>query len=114
MIVSVIIYTYKRYAYTNKIESESETNIVAKKFYIDEVYTLLIVKPLEYMSEFFDKKISSYLIDGTINYLALSYLKIGKFVSYIENGNIRFYALYMLIGVMMGFVYLYLLLRAVL
>lgn len=111
MIVAVIIYTYKRYAYTDKIDSESETNIVANKFYIDEIYTLLIVKPLQKMSEFFDKKISSYMIDGTINYLAFSYLKIGKLVSYIENGNVRFYALYMLIGVMMGFVYLYLLLR---
>jgi NADH-quinone oxidoreductase subunit L len=111
MIVGVIVYTYKRYAYTNKIDNESETNIIANKFYIDEIYNLFIVKPLENLSEFFDKKISNFLIDGTINYFALSYIEIGKFFSYIENGNVRFYALYMLIGAMFGFVYLYLTLR---
>lgn len=114
LILTVIAYTYRRYAYTEMIDSESETNIVANKFYIDELYTLLIVKPLHTLSEFLDKKISNRSIDGTISYFALSYLKIGELFSYIENGNIRFYALYMLIGAMFGFVYLYWLLRGVL
>jgi NADH-quinone oxidoreductase subunit L len=114
LIAGVIIYTYKRYAYTNKIEDESEKGVVANKFYIDEVYDYLVVKSLYKMSEFFDKKISDNLIDGTINYLALSYLKVGKFFSHFENGNVRFYALYMLVGAMVGFVYLYWMIRSVL
>ena len=114
LIAGVIIYTYKRYAYTNKIEDESEKGVVANKFYVDEVYDYLIVKSLYKMSEFFDKRISDNLIDGTINYLALSYLKVGKLFSHFENGNVRFYALYMLVGAMVGFVYLYWMIRSAL
>lgn len=113
-IVAVIFYAYKRYAYTDAIEKESEHTLVANKFYIDEIYNITIVKPLHYLSSFFDRKISHLLIDTRINLMAFSYIRIAKFLSYIENGNVRFYALYMLVGAVLGFVYLYILLRSVL
>jgi len=114
LILGVIFYTYKRYAYTDKIEHENNTSLVANKFYIDELYNMMIVKPLNYLSGFFDKKISNSLIDNSINNLAFSYAKFGRLFSYIENGNVRFYALYILFGVVLVFVYLYWLLGATL
>jgi len=114
IILGVIYYTYKRYAYTNKILDESETNIVANKFYIDEVYKRVFVSSLEKLSDFLDKKISYSFIDRTINLLAFSYAKAGRLFSLIENGNVRYYALYMSVGLMLGFVYLYILLRTML
>jgi NADH-quinone oxidoreductase subunit L len=114
LIMGVIYYTYKRYAYTDMIEDENDAGFVANKFYIDEIYAVIIVKPLNFLSHFFDKKISNYLIDNSINSMAFSYAKVGRLFSYIENGNVRFYALYMLVGVVFGFIYLYWLLRAAL
>ena len=111
LIIFVIYYTYKRYAYTDTIEHENTTSVIANKFYIDEIYSAIITKPLSFLSEFFDKKISKGLIDDFINTLAFSYAKFGRLFSYIENGNVRFYALYMLLGVVGGFIYLYVLLR---
>ena len=70
---------------------------------------MLIVKPLGFVSLFFDKTISAFLIDKSINNLAFLYGKLGKLFSRIENGNVRFYALYILFGVVFGFIYLYLL-----
>ncbi len=113
-IVAVIFYTYKRYAYTEVIMQESEVSVIAKKFYIDELYELAIVKPLQFFSVFFEKKISYGIIDNAINSGALYYEKLGNFFTWFENGNVRFYALYMLVGVVGGFIYLYSLLRATL
>ncbi|MBU1989304.1 NADH-quinone oxidoreductase subunit L [bacterium] len=114
LILGVILYTYKRYAYTQAIHKESQENLVAKKFYVDEIYTLLITQPLHYLSIFFEQKISHGIIDRLINLSALYYARAGILFSYLENGNVRFYALYMLIGVVSGFVYLYWALRGVL
>ncbi|QOY52382.1 NADH-quinone oxidoreductase subunit L [Candidatus Sulfurimonas baltica] len=111
LILGVIFYTYKKYAYTNAIELENDKGIIANKFYIDEINNIMIVKPIYYISSFLDKNISNILIDNSINFMALFYAKAGRFFSYIENGNIRFYALYMMIGAMLGTVYLYILLR---
>jgi len=109
-IMAVIYFTYKRYAYTDKILQESEVSIVANKFYIDEIYDVVFVKPLQYLSIFINKTISYTMIDRSINIIAFSYAKAGRLFSYIENGNVRYYALYMAIGLMFGFVYLYVLL----
>jgi NADH-quinone oxidoreductase subunit L len=107
LIVAVIFYTYKKYAYTDAIMQENEKSIIANKFYIDELYEKIIVRTLHHLSLFFEQKISHSLIDNTINSMALIYLKVGNIVSLAENGNVRFYALYMLIGVVFGFIYLY-------
>lgn len=110
-IVGVIYYTYKRYAYTDKILQESQTNIVVNKFYIDEFYDSVVVKPLKLLSSFIDKKISYAFIDRFINYISFSYAKLGRSFSKIESGNVRHYALYMSVGLMLGFVYIYIILR---
>jgi len=114
LILSVIFYAYKRYAYNDTILKESNTGFVANKFYIDALYNMIIVKPLYLLSVFFDRKISHELIDNTIDLMAFNYRKLGKFFSILENGNVRFYALYMLIGLVLGFIYLFLLLKAML
>ena len=114
LILGVIYLTYKRYAYTNVIESESEVSMIANKFYIDEIYAQIVVKPLYAISSFFDNKISKNLIDDSINNMALFYVKVGRFFSYIENGNVRFYALYILLGTLLAVIYMYIILRGAL
>ncbi|MEA1916435.1 MAG: NADH-quinone oxidoreductase subunit L [Campylobacterota bacterium] len=113
-ILGVIFYTYKRYAYSDVINSESETSFVANKFYVDEFYEKVVVKPLHVVAEVLNKRVSYYLIDRSINILALYYAKVGRHFSYFENGNVRYYALYMLIGAVLGMLYMYMKLKAVL
>ena len=113
LFIALVIYnTYKKYAYTNAVIMEKNYGIVANKFYIDVFYNKIIVASLHKLSHFFEKKISTFLIDEKINLTALAYLKFGKIISIVENGNVRFYALYMLIGVVSGFIYLYWFLRS--
>lgn len=114
LILSVMLYTYKRYAYNDTIMKESNTGLVVNKFYIDALYNLIIVKPIYALSFLFDRKISHELIDNSINSMAFNYRKLGKLFSILQNGNVRFYALYMLIGLVLGFIYLFLLLKAML
>lgn len=110
--LAVIVYTYKKYAYTDAIEHEKSDGLIANKFYIDAFYTKTVVTVLEKFAYLFDKKISQLLIDGSINSMALAYLRIANLFARAENGNVRFYALYMLIGLVSGFIYLYWSLRS--
>ncbi len=113
LFIALVIYnTYKKYAYTNAIIMEKNYGWVTNKFYIDEFYNKTVVATIDKLSHFFEKTVSSFLIDEKINLTALAYLKLGKIVSMAENGNVRFYALYMLLGVVTGFVYLYWMLRS--
>lgn len=113
-VLLVIYNAYRKYAYTETIVTQHNDGLVANKFYIDALYQRFIVTPVAIVSHFFEKWVSQFLIDNAINWSAFGYFKLGEIVAKAENGNVRLYALYMLFGVVSGFVYLYWSLRGAL
>ena len=74
-------------------------NVVINKFYIDEIYEFLIVKPLLLLSQLIDKVIDPKIFDGFININVWTYRKTGLLFGKLQNGKVRYYALYILVGV---------------
>jgi NADH-quinone oxidoreductase subunit L len=72
---------------------------VMHKFYVDELYEAVTVKPLLLMSTFFDKIIDRLLFDGVINLSVFGYRYTGTLFAQLQNGKVRYYALYILAGV---------------
>ncbi|WP_134089509.1 NADH-quinone oxidoreductase subunit L [Olivibacter sp. XZL3] len=68
------------------------------KFYIDELYDRIIVRPLNVLSDFFytiDKK----MIDGFVNYLGNGAAQAGSLLRLLQQGNVGYYIFYMVIGI---------------
>jgi NADH-quinone oxidoreductase subunit L len=92
---------YKLFA---KDAQEAQENTLFKrfainKFYIDEVYELLIVKPLLGMSDLIAKVIDPKIFDGFINLNVWAYLRSAGLFAKLQNGKVRYYTLYILAGV---------------
>ena len=99
--ISGMILAYLVYAFNPK-EAEDKTllgKLITNKFYVDEFYTAIIVKPLLYMSDFIAKVIDPKIFDGFINLNVTLYMASSKQFAKLQNGNVRFYALYILAGV---------------
>jgi len=73
--------------------------VVVHKFYIDEVYGLFILKPLLFLSHFITKVMDPKIFDGFINLNVWGYRRSAFFFTKLQNGKVRYYALYILIGV---------------
>jgi len=73
--------------------------VIIHKFYIDELYEFLIIKPLLFLSNFIAKIIDPKLFDGILNTLVFIYLGLAKLFTQLQNGRVRYYAMYILIGV---------------
>ncbi len=80
--------------------------LLANKYYIDEIYDRLIVRPLAALSTFFWKIVDAILIDGTINTGAATAQVAGEVGRFSTTGNVRNYALYFFLGVIALFVWL--------
>jgi NADH-quinone oxidoreductase subunit L len=74
---------------------------VMNKFYVDELYAWLIIKPLLWMSRFAEQVVDTKVVDGFINGTVLGYRKAGYYFALLQNGKVRYYALYILAGVAM-------------
>ena len=75
--------------------------LAINKFYVDEIYEVLLVQPLLQMSLFFDKVIDQKLFDGVVNSTVYSYRYAGSLFAQLQNGKVRYYALYIMAGVAM-------------
>jgi len=75
--------------------------LLYNKYYVDEIYDTIVVKPIKWGSEkllwrFFDVKI----IDGIVNGSARVTSTISSVIRFIQNGVVQFYAVVFLIGIL--------------
>lgn len=74
-------------------------NVLLNKYYVDEFYGAVIVRPLIYFSLFLWKIMDVLLIDGLLNGLAKLYEGISETMRSIQTGRVRSYATVFVIGV---------------
>ena len=106
LILGVSFWAWKKYK-NYKEENLPETGfgkVLQDKWYVDELYDTIIVKPLKSLSLFFNNVIEKMGIDGLVN-------GVGKSVNYgsrqarlLQNGQVGFYILMMVIGILVLFI----------
>jgi NADH-quinone oxidoreductase subunit L len=79
---------------------------VANKYFVDEIYDRVIVKPLAWVSRFSWKGIDTVAIDGTLNAAAFLTEITGDLLRFVQTGNVRNYALMLLGGAVVGVAWL--------
>jgi NADH-quinone oxidoreductase subunit L len=73
------------------------------KFYVDELYDLIIVKPVKFLSFVFYKVIDSMLIDTVaVRGTAWVTLRVGSMLRYIQSGDAQGYAAVMALALAVG------------
>jgi NADH-quinone oxidoreductase subunit L len=77
--------------------------LLLNKWYVDEIYDVLIVRPLAAISRFFWKVVDTFVIDGAINAGAFFTELTGDVGRFSTTGNVRNYALYFFLGVILLF-----------
>jgi NADH-quinone oxidoreductase subunit L len=75
----------------------SPYNLSERKFYFDEIYRTLVVRPLEFAAALSDL-IDRWLIDGLVNFLGCLPRAVGSLLRSLQMGLVPFYALAMALG----------------
>jgi NADH-quinone oxidoreductase subunit L len=98
IIVSYFIYGKKANLPVADTEQSSLTRLVANKFYVDELYDALFVRPIEKMSKLFHYYVDIQGIDGIVNGVGVGVQRLGSAFRKLQNGNIEYYLLGMVAG----------------
>jgi NADH-quinone oxidoreductase subunit L len=105
LVVIVILFAFARFkTYKAANEPSGFGSILQNKWYVDEIYDIIVVRPLKWMSSIFDKVVEARIIDGAVN-------GVGKIVQYssrqlrwVQSGQVGAYVLLMVIGMIILFV----------
>jgi NADH-quinone oxidoreductase subunit L len=80
-------------------------SLVYHKYYIDEVYSFIVVKPLLVISEWGYEVLDKIIVDGVVVFSGKLSLMTGKQLRQLQSGNIGFYLLMMVLGIIGIFIY---------
>ena len=103
--LAVIYFTYLMFMKYRVQPAEKEEQLrpwqrlVYNKYYVDEFYDAIIRRPLDGISKLFYKFFDIEVIDGIVNGVGATVKGIGSSLRYLQNGNIGFYLMSMVLGV---------------
>jgi NADH-quinone oxidoreductase subunit L len=109
--IVMAVWAYRKYVTNAAVPEEDRvhrgflTNLSYHKFYVDEIYDALIVKPLDRLSVLFYRIVDKKGIDGIVNGVANGFNQSGKGIRLLQGGNVGLYIFLMVIGMIAIFIY---------
>ena len=103
--LAMVIYALSRFSKKPELaEPTGFSKWMADKFYVDEIYEALIVKPLNALADFFDSFVEKGVIDGVVNGTGKLVQYGSRQLRYLQSGQVGGYVLLMVIGIVILFV----------
>ena len=104
--LAIIGIAYFMYVKGNQVPAAEGTltgvqNAVYNKYYIDEIYDAIVVKPLFWLSKQFDNVVERLGIDGIVNALGGGVVKGSQVFRLLQTGSIGFYIFAMAISIIL-------------
>jgi len=75
--------------------------ILAKKYYVDELYEVIVVNPIKKISLFSANIIDKFVVDGAVNGIGSKVKRLGTGLRFLQTGDIQTYAFMMLMGLVL-------------
>jgi NADH-quinone oxidoreductase subunit L len=110
--VLALIYAYVKYIKNADMpvpdteERPALVDLSYHKFYFDELYDLIIRKPLDALSVFFYKVVDRLGIDGIVNGFGKGSIEASKGLRLLQTGNVGFYIFMMVVGIISILMYI--------
>jgi len=105
VIVTIFIARSKFSKYQDSgAENTGLAKVLENKWYVDELYEAIIVKPLMVLSRFFQEGIERSGIDALVNGVGRGVKWGGGRIRLLQNGQVGFYIFAMVIGMIVLFV----------
>ena len=89
----------------NENEFTPATRVLFNKYYVDELYNTIIVKPLYWFGEVFYRIFDNRIIDGSVNALGKGVEWGSRTLRLVQSGNIGFYIFIMVAGIIAMFLF---------
>jgi len=102
--VIAFLYTRNKYVIQGAVPEADEAQlgmgkVLANKFYVDEAYDTAFVAPVEAAGEVVGNYVDEKGVKGLVDGVGSGSTGISGWLSKIQNGNIEYYLVYMVIGI---------------
>jgi NADH-quinone oxidoreductase subunit L len=107
LVLGMIAWSYRRFnvAQHGLLPDDTKRSVLVKIisewFYVDEMYDLLVCRPMKWLSLFLHRVIETRIIDRAVNGVGRFVIVTGNTLRYIQTGNVGFYMFIMVMGIIL-------------
>ena len=107
LILLMIFIASKKYANLTEAENSDSgiSKVLANKWYVDELYNAIIVKPIEVLSSFLSRIVDNKIIDGFVNGIGRSVQYSARQLRLLQSGQVGSYVLIMVVSIIIFFIF---------
>ncbi len=103
----VLVAVILAYVQTRKVVQKENTGfgkVLARKWYVDELYQAIVVQPLRQLSAFFNSIVEKKGIDGFVNGVGKAVQYSSRQIRLLQGGQVGVYVLLMVLGILALFI----------
>ncbi|MCK9422141.1 MAG: NADH-quinone oxidoreductase subunit L [Bacteroidales bacterium] len=106
-VLVMILWAYQRYVKQDKglLPDEASRSVIitliSKKYFVDEIYNLIVVKPVLWISQFLHRFVELRFIDRMVDGVGQIVVRTGNTLRFIQTGNVGFYMFIMVLGIIL-------------
>jgi NADH-quinone oxidoreductase subunit L len=102
----MIILAFRKYSQPAADEKQSRMGQwQAAKFYVDEIYQVLIVRPADVISNKLYSWVEVRVVDAFIEGIGTTVDRLSRVLRYLQSGSVSFYLFFMVVGVILVIVF---------
>ncbi|HEX4372686.1 MAG TPA: NADH-quinone oxidoreductase subunit L [Puia sp.] len=100
-----VIYAWKKFSKDPELgEPQGFGTVLANKWYVDELYDAIIVKPINALGKFFNDVFEKSIVDGIVNGIGRTIQYSSRQLRLLQSGQVGAYVLMMVLGIVILFV----------
>lgn len=105
IIIVIIVIAWSRFSKYQKTDTEATGlgKVLENKWYVDELYDTIIVKPLMALARILNNFVEKYIIDGLVNGVGRAVQYSGRQLRLIQSGQVGGYILLMVLSILVFF-----------
>ena len=103
LVIIMIIVAYTRTKKPDFTPNSGLAKVLEDKWYVDELYDAIIVRPIEGLSNILNKFVEKMGIDGAVNGVGKTVRWGGDRIRLLQSGQVGFYIFAMVIGITLLF-----------
>ena len=103
-VIAVIAFAYTQNKNFTAKENTGFGKVLENKWYVDEIYEAVIVKPIENIGAFFSNIMEKKGIDGLVNGVGRAVNYGSRQIRLLQTGHVGTYVLLMVIGILVLFI----------
>jgi len=107
LVIIMIIIAFRKFG-KDEIVNEAPvglSKILANKWYVDELYQAVIVKPIEAIAAFFNKVLEARVIDGMVNGVGKAVQFSSRQLRLVQSGQVGSYVLIMVTSIILFLIF---------